>query len=131
VNSNDPEIQTFVRRDPDGTERTHYFAPFPTGEDSEPDVVHLVMVPVRRESGDGLRHLSYEDPPGIGVTAGQWRDMLSRAVRASDSEAEFTEMLVVSLGRDLVLVHGCEPHVAYPAVVEFARKVYAEFSGTI
>lgn len=131
-----PEIQTFVRRGPDGEERTHHFAPWPTDDGGQPSVrVMMVEVPSGGdgEGGGELRHLSYEDPPGahMGVTPDAWRAMLAQAVAVSDSEAEFVEMMVLALGRDLVMSHGVQPVVAIQAVMEFARKVYAEFSGII
>lgn len=127
------EIQTFVHVGQDGPDRIHHFAPWPTDEQGQPQVrVMMIEVPADQETPTGggapLRHLSYDDPPGIGTTPDEYRTVLASAVQHSDSEAEFTQMLVMALARDLVMAHGVHPHVAVPAVMDFARKVYAEFS---
>ena len=124
-----PEIQTFVRKGPDGEEQIHHFAPWTA---AEPQAQMVVMQLPASGGGGELRHLSYDDPPGahLGVTPDDWRRMLAGAVEVSDSEHEFVEMLVMALGRDLVISHGVDPHVALHAVMDFARKVYAEFNGS-
>jgi hypothetical protein len=128
--SEQPEVETFVRKEPDGTEQVRHFAPWPTGPGGQPQMqmrVVLVQVPEGDGGDSELRHLSYDDPPGMGVTPDQYREMLASAVAHSEDEGEFTEMLISAIGRDLVMAHGVSADVAIRAVMEFARKVYAEF----
>ena len=88
----------------------------------------MMVIQLRGGGGGELRHLSYEDPPGVGVTEQEWRNLLAQAVYSAESEEEFVQMMVFALGKDLVLAHGCDPHVAIPAIIDFARKVYQEYS---
>jgi hypothetical protein len=65
--SEQPEVETFVRKEPDGTEQVRHFAPWPTGPGGQPQMqmrVVLVQVPEGDGGDSELRHLSYDDPPG-------------------------------------------------------------------
>lgn len=130
--SNSGEIETYVRKGDDGQQHTLNLRQWPGSPVSADGPPHIQVMMVALGGGDGeLRHLSYDDPPGLHPEAGEWRDLLMRAAAQADDEHEFCQMLVMVLGKDLVLSHGCDPHVAIPAIVEFARKVYADYLGTI
>lgn len=126
------DVQTFVRKGPGGEQQSMTLVPWqgaagPGGQEPGPRGGPVAMMVIQLGGGgDGeLRHLSYDDPPGFGSPE-EWRELLARAVQQADDEEEFCRMLVMVLGKDLVLSHGCDPHVAIPAIIEFARKVYQE-----
>ncbi len=126
--------EVFVKVGKDGTvERTHQFAPWPTGPQipgSPPRFVAGFAAP--DDGGPApLRHLTYDDPPGIGLTPDEYRAILANQVRECGTLELFTETVTRILVRDLVVAHGCRAEDAIPAVMAFAAKVYAEFSGTV
>lgn len=126
------EIETYVRKGDGGEQQVLNLRAFPGSPVSPGGPPHIQVMMMALGGGDGeLRHLSYDDPPGLGTDPFEWRDLLMRAAGQADDEQEFCQMLVMALGRDLVLAHGCEPHVAIPAIIEFARKVYADYLATI
>lgn len=120
-----PEIERFVKMGPDGPERVHEFAPFPM-EGDKPQV-RMLMVPVPGDGSGELRHLSYDDPPGLGGTEEEYKAMLARAVSQADDLEDFTSALLFALGKDLVFSHNVDPQRAVEAITEFAAKVYQEF----
>ena len=133
--SEKPEIQVlFVKLNKDGTvEKTHHFAPWPTGAGVIPGSPNMGLVPVPPDDGERppLRHLTYDDPPGIGLTPDEYREMLAEQVRQCGSLERFMETVTKILVKDLVLAHGCHLEDAIPAVMEFAAKVYAEVTGSV
>ena len=133
--SETPEIQVdFVKVAKDGTvERQHRFEPWPTGQDQAMGVPHVFAMELPRGDGEHkpVRHVTYDDPPGIGVTPEEYRELLSEKVREAGSLIRFVEALTQALVADNVISHGCDAEDAIPAVMEFAAKVYAEFSGTV
>lgn len=129
------EIETYVRKGDGGEQQVLNLRPWPGTEDAAAGVprVQVALVVGMGMSGGGgeLRHLSYDDPPGMYTEPGEWRALLMRAAASADDEHEFCQMLVMVLGNDLVRSHGCDPHEAIPAIVEFAKKVYAEYLSSI
>jgi len=127
------DVQTFVRKGPDGEQQSMTLVPWQGAagagaQEAATEGGPVAMMVIRIGGGGGqLRHLSYDDPPGE-ATEQEWRELLSQAVQTADDEQEFVQMLVFVLGMDLVRSHGCHPHEAIPAIVEFARKVYQEYS---
>jgi len=133
--SEQPEIQvTFVKLAKDGAvEKTHQFEPWPTDPPREPGLRPRIMLGfVVPDDGERrpLRHLTYDDPPGIDSSPEQYRAMLAATAQQAGSLERFVECVTQVLVQDLVVAHGCHPEDAIPAVMEFAAKVYAEFSDT-
>lgn len=122
----EPDVQVmFVRVGKDGTvQKTHRFEPW------DPQQALPGTVPGNEER-PAVRHVTYEDPPGTGLSSDEYREMLRATVQQCGSLERFVETLAMILVNDNVQAHGVHMHDAVPAVMEFALKVYAEFTGTV
>lgn len=124
--SENPQEFVKIKPDEDGEQKRYQFGEFtPSGA---PQVLSAVMVEVDPDAE--LRHLTYDDPPH-GMTPGEYREMLTAGAQAAVNEEHFVSAVIRAIGKDLVLSHGCHPGKAIPALTEFARKVYAEATGTV
>lgn len=95
----------------------------PQGELGVDQQAKIVVVPVE---GDGeLRHLQWDDPPGD-LTPEQYENMMRERAREADSAGNLAIDLMPGLAGDLIFVHGVNPVNAVEAVLEFARRLYAE-----
>jgi hypothetical protein len=134
--SDEPEQRipsTFIKLDKDGNVvRTHQFEPWPGQQQELPGAeggprAFGFMVQLG-EGGGELRHLSYDDPPAAFMSPEAYRDALAYTVEQAGSLERFVEIVTRILVKDLIEAHDCSPEDAIPAVMEFAAKVYAEFT---
>jgi len=126
MSDENPDVQViFVKIGENGkVERTHHFEPF--------DPQHpLPAMTEGVEQRPAVRHVTYEDPPGIGVTPDEYRSMLAATIHQTGSLEMFVEAMVRILVNDNIKAHGVHPEDAVPAVTEFALKVYAEITGSV
>ena len=126
MSDENPEVQVmFVKIGEDGkVERTHHFEPF--------DPLHPLPAMVEGvEERPAVRHVTYDDPPGIGLTSDEYRAMLATTVEQTGNLEMFVQTVSRILITDNIRAHGVHPQDAVPAVMEFAMKVYAEFSGAV
>ena len=126
MSDENPDVQVvFVKIGEDGkVERTHHFEPF--------DPQHPLPAMVEGvEERPAVRHVTYDDPPGIGLTSDEYRELLRGTVQHCGDLESFVQTVSKILINDNIQAHGVHPQDAVPAVMEFALKVYAEFSGMV